>query len=194
MTPEEYLEIERKAEFRSEYWGGGMCAVGGAGANHNAIVFNVAAEVRQGIRSRPCAGYAQDMRVRVSATGLYTYPDVVVACDKPQYLGAQQDTLLNPTLVIEVLSPSTEAYDRGAKFELYRSIESLREYVLISSERILVERFLRHTTEEWLLTAVNRMEGSIHLDSIGLDLRLADLYEKVEFAPTGPMIRPLHAG
>ena len=111
-----------------------------------------------------------------------------------RFLGAQQDTLLNPTLVIEVLSPSTEAYDRGIKFELYRTIESLREYVLISSERILVERFLRHTTEEWLLTAVNRMEGSIHLDSIGLDLRLADLYEKVEFAPTGPMIRPLHAG
>lgn len=127
LTPEEYLEIERKNEFKSEYWAGEMYARAGAGANQNISLFNLSAEIRQAIRKRSCVGFANDMRVRVADSGLYTYPDVVVACDPPQYLDPRQDTLLNPTVIVEVLSPSTELYDRTVKFRLYGALPSLRE-------------------------------------------------------------------
>jgi Uma2 family endonuclease len=120
------------------------------------------------------------MRVLVGDTGLYTYPDVVVAPD-PQFQDKEPDTLLNPVVIVEVLSPSTESYDRGKKFELYRALESLRDYVLIASERIQVERFSRQPNGQWLFTAAGRLEDSIAVESIGCTLRLADVYEMVEF-------------
>ena len=181
LTPEEYLEIERKAEFKSEFYRGEMYAMAGAREGHNSIVWNATLEIGQHIRSRPCKGYSADMRVKVGDT-LYAYPDIVVVCGEAQFLEGRRDTLLNPTLIIEVLSPSTEAYDRGLKFELYSSVESLREYVLVSSERARVERFIRQASDQWLLTSANKLEDTIHLESIDFDLRLADLYEKVELA------------
>src|ERR1035441_2998811 len=134
LTPEQYLEIERKAEFRSEYYGGEMFAMSGARRGHNLIAWNLAGELRQQLRERPCEAYQHDMRVRVSTAGLYAYPDTVIVCGEPQFLDETQDTLLNPTVIVEVLSPSTEAYDRGDKFELYRAIPSLTYYLLVSSE------------------------------------------------------------
>jgi Uma2 family endonuclease len=131
------------------------------------------------------------MRVRVSTTGLYAYPDVVVACG-PQFLDDKESTLLNPTLIVEVLSPTTEAYDRGLKFKHYSTIETLREYLLIASESVDVELRTRQPDGRWILTSADRLEDSIELQSIGCRLALADLYEKVEFGERGPGMRPLY--
>jgi Uma2 family endonuclease len=181
LTPEQYLEIERKAEFKSEYFQGEMFAMGGAREGHNLIVLNLAAELRQQLRQRPCRACVNDMRVRVNATGMYTYPDAVVVCGEPQFLDETRDTLLNPSLVVEVLSPSTEFYDRVRKFEHYRSVESVSEYLLVSSERARAELYTRQPDGRWLLTTVSRMEDSIDLQSVEAHLALADLYEKVDF-------------
>jgi Uma2 family endonuclease len=180
LTPEQYLEIERKAEYKSEYFEGEMFAMAGAREAHNLIVANVLFQIYGQVRSGPCRVYPSDMRVRVSATGL-TYPDIVVACEAPRFLDGERDTLLNPTLIVEVLSTSTEAYDRGRKFGHYRSIESLAEYLLVSSERIGAEMFTRQTDGGWLLTAAGDLKDTINLSATGCRLALADLYEKVEF-------------
>jgi len=164
-----------------------MYAMAGAGRAHNLLVSNLSREFGNQIRSRACEGYPTDMRVLVSATPLYTYPDYVVVCGEPQFLGQRQDTLLNPTLIVEVLSPSTESYDRGRKFELYRSLDSLREYLLISSERMHVDRFTRQPANEWLLTSAGKPFETIDIESIDLHVRLADLYEKVEFSEPAPL-------
>jgi Uma2 family endonuclease len=181
LTPEQYLEIERKAEFKSEYFQGEMFAMGGAREGHNLIVFNLAAELGQQLRRRPCRAYVNEMRLCVNATGMYTYPDAVVVCGEPQFLDETRDTLLNPTLVVEVLSPSTEFYDRVRKFENYRSVESVSEYLLVSSERVSAELYTRQPDGRWLLTTASRMEDSIDLQSVGAHLAFADLYEKVDF-------------
>jgi Uma2 family endonuclease len=181
LTPEEYLEIERRAEYKSEYYQGEMFAMAGAPETHNLIAGNLFAGIHAQLRSRACRGYGSDMRVHVNATGLYTYPDVVVVCQEPQFLDGQRDTLLNPTLIAEVLSPSTEAYDRGRKFENYRSIESLAEYLLISSQRVSAELFARQPDGRWLLTAANSLEDTLELPATGCRLPLAGIYERVEF-------------
>jgi len=122
------------------------------------------------------------MRVRVSAAGLYTYPDVIVVCGERHFLDDQRDTLLNPSLIVEVLSPSTEAYDRGRKFEHYQSIESVSEYLLVSPDRVHVELFRRQPDGDWLLKSADRMEDVLDLQSIGCRLSLAEMYEQVELA------------
>ena len=190
LTAEQYLEIERKAEFKSEYYRGEMFAMSGARAPHVTIVFNVSGELRTQLRGRQCNGYSNDMRVQVADTGLYTYPDMVVVCGEPAFLDEKRDTLLNPTVVIEVLSESTEAYDRGKKFELYRSLESLAEYVLISSLEVSVERYTRQSDGSWNYSARTKLDESIDLKSIDCQLRLADLYERVAFAPAEPVEPP----
>jgi Uma2 family endonuclease len=193
LTPEQYLEIERKAEFKSEYYQGEMFAMAGARWAHNLILLNLASELRQQLRSRPCAATSSDMRVRVSGTGLYTYPDVVVVCGEPRFLDDRRDTLLNPNLIVEILSESTEAYDRGRKFEHYRSLESLSEYLLVSSERVSAELFTRRPDGRWLLTSAARLEDSITLESAGCQLTLSNLYEKVDFTPPRAVTAPLSA-
>lgn len=182
LTPEQYLEIERQAEFRSEYLNGEMFAMSGARAAHNVIAVNVAGELRQQLRARPCLVFPSDMRVLVRPSGLYTYPDVTVVCGEPRFLDDQRDTLLNPQVVIEVLSPSTEAYDRGRKFEHYKSIQSLREYFLLASDRIHADLYVRQLDDRWLLTSADTLDDSLTLESVGVPLKLADLYEKVELA------------
>jgi Uma2 family endonuclease len=181
LTPEQYLEIERKAEFKSEYYQGEMCAMAGAQRDHNRLVVNSVAQIHSQLRGRPCEVYSNDMRVRVGTAEFYTYPDIVVACDA-RFLDAEFDTLTNPVVIIEVLSPSTEAYDRGKKFAIYRILDTLREYVVVSSDRVQVERFSRRDGGQWLLTAVSRLEDSIELESIGCTLSLKEAYERVEFA------------
>jgi len=186
LTPEQYLEIERKAEVKSEYLNGEMFAMGGAREGHNLIGLNLGAEVRQQLRKTACRTYVNDMRVRVNTTGLYTYPDLAAVCGEPAFLDDHRDTLLNPNLIAEVLSPSTERYDRGRKFEHYRSIESVAEYLLVSSDRVNAELYTRQTDGTWILRAVNTLEDTLELQSIGVRLTLADLYDKVDLTqPAG---------
>ncbi len=180
LTPEDYLAIERGAEFKSEYFNGEIFAMAGASRAHNAIVLNIGSEIRQHLKHRPCKAYVNDLRVKVSPTGLYTYPDLVVVCGKEQFEDAHLDTLLNPTLIIEVLSDSTEAYDRGRKFEHYRHLDLLVEYVLIAQHRPHVESFRRQPDQHWLLTECNGLNGTLRLQSIDCDLALAEVYDKVE--------------
>ena len=182
LTPEQYLEIERAAEFKSEYFNGEMFAMAGAKEAHNLLAMNVGFALHPQLRSRPCRIYANDIRVRVSATGLYTYPDVIAVCGDRRFLDDQRDTLLNPNLIVEVLSPTTEAYDRGRKFEHYKVIESFTEYLLISSDRVHVDLFRRQPDGDWLLKSADRIEDSLDLQSVGCGLSLADLYEQVELA------------
>lgn len=180
-TPEAYLALERKAEYKSEFLAGEIFAMSGASERHNLITLNVAAALHTQFRGRPGRAYTSDMRVKVSPTGLYTYPDVVALCDEPQFDDEQKDTLLNPTVIIEVPSSSTEAYDRGGKFGHYRKLTSLVEYVLISQEEPHVEHYVRQSDNQWLLSETNSLQDAVQLPSINCTLVLAEVYEKVEF-------------
>lgn len=180
LTPEDYLALERSADFKSEYFDGEIFAMTGASEPHNTIVANTLSEIRQQLKKRPCKVYANDMRVKVDPTGLYTYPDVVVVCGKARLEDAHLDTLLNPTLIVEVLSDSTEAYDRGRKFEHYRKLESLAEYVLIAQHQPHVESYRRQPDHHWLLTECSGLDGALRLESIDCELALAEIYDKVE--------------
>lgn len=184
LTAEDYLTLERRAETRSEYFAGEIFAMGGASEAHNLIVGNTLAEIRQRLKGRPCKVYANDMRVKISPTGLYTYPDVVAVCGHAQFDDQHLDTLLNPVLIIEVLSDSTEAYDRGRKFEHYRKLDSLLEYVLIAQNRPLIESYRRQADQQWLLTETAGLNGIIRLCAIECQLALAEIYDKVEFSDT----------
>ena len=186
LTPEQYVAIEREAEYKSEYYQGEMFAMAGAGEAHNELVGNLVAGLHQQLRSRPCRVYSNDMRVLVRATGLYTYPDVVVVCGERQFVDERRDILLNPSLLVEVLSPSTEAFDRGRKFEHYRSIESFGEYLLVASDRVHTDLYTRGPDGRWLLTSADRLEDSLDLQSIGCRLALAELYEKVDLPGSQP--------
>jgi Uma2 family endonuclease len=181
LTPEQYLEIERKAERKSEYWNGEMFAMAGASRAHNLIATNTTRQASTQLRSRICEVYQGDMRVKVVATGLNTYPDVVIGCGQLHHLDARQDTLLNPKAIAEVLSPSTEAYDRGRKFEHYGQIESLEQYLLLSQDRMRAELFSRQPGGKWLLTFATHPEEFVELSSVGCRLSLAECYEKVIF-------------
>jgi Uma2 family endonuclease len=177
MTAEEYLELERRSEEKHEFLDGEMFAMSGASADHNNIVWNIAGILHSQLRGGPCRASIADMRLQVTATGLYTYPDIVVACGERRF--GELDTLLNPILIIEVLSPSTEAYDRGKKFGHYRTIETLQEVVLVSQDRIDVERFSRQPKGDWLLSEAKRLEDRLSLPAIGCELLLAAVYEGI---------------
>jgi Uma2 family endonuclease len=179
LTPEEYLALERKAQVRSEYLDGDMVAISGGSREHNLIVANCVGELRSQLKGRPCETYATDMRVKVSPTGLYTYPDVVVVCGKPEFEDPIIDTLVNPTLIIEVLSDSTESYDRGAKFSHYRKIESLVEYLLVHQDKFEIEQYVRQPEGPWGRSGVRGVAATIELPSIGCSLSLAEVYDRV---------------
>jgi len=179
-TPEEYLALERAAEYKSEYYDGEIFAMAGASERHVSIVTNLVMALGGQLKSRPCRVYSADMRVNVSATGLYTYPDLAVVCGERHFHDKHQDTLLNPGVLIEVLSPSTEAYDRGKKFSHYRTLDSLAEYLLVSQEEPRVEHYLRQPDGDWLLHEATRLDGTVSLPTIQCELSLADVYDKVE--------------
>jgi Uma2 family endonuclease len=189
-TSEEYLALERKAEYKSEYINGQIYAMSGASREHILISVNLASELRTQVRGRPCEVYNSDMRVKVNPTGMYTYPDVSVVCGKPVFDDTRQDTLNNPSVIIEVLSPSTEAYDRGEKFAHYQRLSSLVDYVLVSQDKVRVEHYVRQNEvgDEWHLTAISDLHGVLHLTSIDCSVALRDIYERVEF-PEAPQSR-----
>jgi Uma2 family endonuclease len=180
-APAEYLALEREAEHRSEYLDGEIFAMAGASRRHNLICLNVGAELRDQLRRRPCEVYVHDMRVKVSATGLYTYPDAVAVCEEPQFEDAELDTLLNPTLLVEVLSPSTADYDRGAKFEHFRTLPSLQEVLFVSQDEVHVLHYVRQPADTWILSESWDVDGVVSLPSIRAELRIAEVYAKVAF-------------
>ena len=182
LSPIEYLTLDRESEERSEYLDGEMFAMSGGSRAHSLIEVNLARELSGALRSRSCEVHSCDMRVWIETSGLYTYPDLSVVCGEPIFgPDGKDDTLRNPTLLIEVLSPSSEAYDRGKKFEHYRAIPSFREYLLVSQESPLVDRFLRQESGIWLYSTAHGLDAEVELSSIGVRLQLAEIYAKVSF-------------
>jgi Uma2 family endonuclease len=180
-TPEEYLALERKANFKSEYKNGFITAMAGTSPDHNTIALNLASEIRARFRGKPCEVYMSGVRLRVCPTGLYTYHDVMAVRGGAQFMEGDLETLLNPTMIAEVLSKSTEAYDRGDKFVDYRTMPSLPEYVLVAQDRVLVERFTKQG-DEWLHSEFRNLDDMLVLESIGCAVPLREIYAGVELS------------
>ncbi len=182
LTPQDYLVFERKAETKHEYFDGKIFAMAGAKRNHNIVNQNLNGLVWQHLKGKDCESYSGDMRIFVPETELYTYPDLVVVFGEPQFQDDVFDTLLNPILLIEVLSDSTESYDRGKKFQHYRSIESLQEYILVSQNEARVEKYVRHGDGFWLLSEAVGVNSKIEFSSIECRISLAEIYDKIDFS------------
>jgi Uma2 family endonuclease len=180
-TPEEYLEIDRAAEYKSEYVAGEIFAMAGASEDHNTISFNLIGLLHSQLRGGPCRGFGADMKVSAGQGELYVYPDIVVVCGERQFLDERRDVLTNPTLIIEVLSSTTESFDRGDKFEGYRRLESLQGYVLIAQDRPHVEDYTRLGDGRWVLAEAGGLEAEIALSSIRCTIRLSEIYDGVSF-------------
>jgi len=183
LTPEEYLEIERRAERKSEYFHGEMFAMAGASYAHVVIVDNLNHELKVRLKAGRCRVHSSELRLRVAPIGLYTYPDVMVICGGPEFADDRRDTVVNPVLIIEVLSESTEAYDRGKKFDQYRTLPSLREYLLVAQDAPRIERWIRQPDDNWLRAETSGGDASIRLASIDCMLPLAGIYDQIEWPP-----------
>jgi Uma2 family endonuclease len=179
ISPEEYLRLERQAEYKSEYLNGEIFAMSGASREHNLIAGNIVGELNQQLRGKPCEVYPSDMRVKVTATGLYTYPDVIVVCGEPKFEDQYVDTLLNPTFLVEVLSQSTERYDRIAKTSYYRTLDSLAEHLLVAQDEVRLEQYVKQANGQWLQFEYTALDTVADLQSITCSLALRDVYDKV---------------
>jgi Uma2 family endonuclease len=192
LTEQEYLACERKAEFKSEFYRGEMFAMAGATREHNLIASNVNRSLGNQLAQRPCEVYQSDMKVRVGATGLHTYPDVVVGCGELQFADDERDVLLNPVFLVEILSQSTAAYDCGPKAAHYRLLDSLQEFLLIDQNVPFVEHYIREDAETWRVTRHQGLEATVEQPSIACRLPLAEAYAKVQFVATArSMLRPI---
>ena len=178
ITPQEYLALERKAHCKSEYLDGHIIAMSGASFKHSLIISNISGELHLQFKGRGCSVHTNDMRVRPNPRDSYFYPDVVVVCGEPQFEDEVFDTLLNPIVIVEVLSPSTEAYDRGEKFRRYQQLASLKEYVLVSQDKVWIEHHRRHGAQ-WILSHYRTLEEVLPLPSIGCEVPLHDIYARV---------------
>lgn len=177
-SPEAYLALERAAAFKSEFHDGHIYAMTGASREHNLVSVNICRELSLRLKDRPCEVYINDMRARAAESRDYFYPDVVLVCDQPEFEDEKLDILLNPSLLIEVLSPSTEAYDRGGTFARYRKIPSVREYLLVSQDQARIERYVRQG-DHWLMTETVGLEASMVLETVECTLALGEVYDKV---------------
>ena len=184
MCWEEYVERERQATEKSEFFDGELFAMAGGSFNHSLVATNLTREAGNALKGSGCRVNGSDLRI-LCPSGLGTYPDASIVCGEPQFQGERQETLLNPIVIVEVLSPTTEGYDRGKKFEHYQSLPSLKEYVLISQDHVRVEHFARQeATGKWLLTTLGDIEGSLELPAIGISLSVAEIYAGVTFDET----------
>jgi Uma2 family endonuclease len=179
-TPEEYLALERNAEFKSEYLNGRIIAMSGASPEHAEIVLKIGSDLRAQLRPRGCRVFVNDVKAMIGSRTGYVYPDVMVVCGEAQFLNTRPRTLRNPCLIIEVLSETTAEYDRGEKFEAYRAVESLMEYVLVDSRRVSVERYARQG-DFWVFSAETDLDAVIHFSSVDCSLCLREIYADVEF-------------
>jgi Uma2 family endonuclease len=178
LSPQEYLALERKAEFKSEYIDGVVYALAGGSKRHSLLAVNIITSLSGQLRGRPCRVYNSDLKVTTPNLQRYFYPDVSVVCDETGVLDDQEDVVLNPILIVEVSSENTAAYDRGKKFLSYQQIDSLHEYLLVSQDEILVESFARQGNDTWLYTKVSGLEGVLTLSSVNCELALKDVYDK----------------
>lgn len=180
-TPEEYLALERSADHKSEYFQGEIYDMAGSNPQHSVITVNIAREVSLQLKGKPCQAFSNDMKVRASPSGLFAYPDLSVVCGPPRYHDEKRDVLINPTVLIEVLSDSTEAFDRGKKFAQYQCNETLSDYILIAQDEPRIEHFTRQQDDQWLLVVTKGLEASLTIASIGCTLALSEVYDRVEF-------------
>ena len=183
LTEIEYLDLERSLESKNEFFGGEIFAMSGGTPLHSQIATNLAREFGNKLKGRDCIPYNSDLRLKVEPTGLLTYPDLSVVCGPLQFAPGTDDTVVNPRLIIEVLSDSTEAYDRGKKFENYRQIPSLNEYLLVSQKEPRIEQFVRQETEQWLLREAAGLEVTLALPTLEITISLAEVFAGVEFVP-----------
>jgi Uma2 family endonuclease len=178
---DDYLRAERECvDARHEYFNGDVFAMTGASWEHNLITANLTGELSLALKQRPCYVVGNDMRVRVERANVGTYPDVAVLRDEPRFYDERRDTVVNPTLLIEVLSRSTEGHDRGGKFAAYRQLPSLRQYVLVAQDRVGIDLLTRETDERWVLTAFDTLDQTLVLDAIDCTIRMAEIYAKVD--------------
>jgi Uma2 family endonuclease len=189
ITEEAYLAEERRSSVKHEYYNGSVYAMAGASERHNLIAINIAASLHGQLRGKGCRVYPSDMRLKIVKTALNTYPDFAIVCGQSEFTDpVKRDTLLNPIIIIEILSPSTERYDRGMKFQHYRTIPSLKEYILVSQNDHVIEKFTRQATKEWVLTEAIGSEAEMALFSVQGSLVLKDVYDQV---PSIPEILPV---
>lgn len=180
LTPEEYLDIERNAEFKSEYYNGEMFALAGASYVHNKISSNIHVSLANQLKGKECQVFQSDLKTKEQVSGLFTYPDIVLICGEPEFYDEEKDVVVNPTVIMEILSKSTETYDRGFKFELYRRIKSLKDYLMVSQDKISIEYYSRNTDNSWTLKEFSNINQSIELKSIDCILDLKDVYLKID--------------
>ena len=179
---EEYLEMEEKSLEKNEYYQGEIFAMAGASINHNQIVSNALVDIGQFLRGKNCRIFPSDLKVHIEANSLYTYPDLSVICDKPQFWNERTDTILNPSVIMEVLSPATKDYDHGAKFTLYRDIPSLKEYILISSTEMRLEQYIRQSANEWKFIEYKAAMETVFIPTIDYRTALQEFYRNVDFS------------
>ena len=179
ISQEEYLKTERLAKEKHEYFRGEVFAMSGASRFHNRIFSNIHGNIYPFLKGKPCKSYGSDLRVHVAQNTLYTYPDLTIVCGKEEYLDNVFDTLVNPKVLIEILSPGTKDYDRGSKFKLYREIPSLEEYILVDSENIYVERFYKTAEGKWTLSEYKTVNETLEISSIEFNLPLGEIYTNV---------------
>ena len=178
-TPQEYLLREEKAEYKSEYYQGKIIALAGASVNHNRITGNIFKALSNSVESEPCEVFMNDLRVWIERRNRYVYPDVAVVCGGIDFAERRNDTITNPQIIIEVLSTSTESYDRGDKFRAYWTLDSLEEYVLVDQYRMRVEYFRQLNERDWFLRVFTKAEESLELKSVGAEIPLAQIYKNV---------------
>ena len=178
LSPEEYLVIERQAEYKSEYVDGVIYMLAGSSKHHNLIAGNIITELNIQLRKTPCEVFPSDMKVRVPDSRKFFYPDISVVCDESRFADDERDVLLNPVLIVEILSESTAAFDRGKKFQSYQQIESLQEYLLVSQDEHVLEHFLRQENDHWLYTKSSGLDEILELPNVKCQLALRDIYNK----------------
>jgi len=180
LTPEQYLDMERAAAERHEFVDGAMVAMAGGSPKHALITMNAGAALRTALRGRPCLTFSSDARVSAHWTRLITYPDVTVVCGQPEYAGEKRDTIANPTVLVEVLSPSTEEYDRGTKANFYRFIPSLREFLLVGQTPVEIDHYRRMDDGSWQIVALRSGDDVVQLQSLEVSIPVAEIYQGVE--------------
>ncbi len=187
ITVQEYLAQERKSPMKNQFFDGEVFAMAGGSDEHSLIAANISGEVRNALKGGRCNVFNSDLRVKVEDTGLYTYPDVTVVCGEREFDDEHRDTLTNPTVIIEVLSPSTESYDRGSKSRQYRRIESLKELILVAQDSATIEQYVRNAEGQWQLSDTEGLESSLSFVSLGISVSLAEIYRDVTFPSQEPI-------
>ena len=181
VTPEEYLTLEETAEYKSEYYRGEIFAMAGTSINHNRIVRNLSRKLDQALINNKCEAFTSDIKVWIQEKDLFTYPDVIVVCGKPEFYPDRDDTIMNPLVIIEVLSDSTKNYDRIEKFEFYRTLPTFQEYILVDQYKIHIEHFYQESKGKWIFTEYNHIDDVLNFEKIDLKMSLKDIYYRVEF-------------